>query len=98
MSNQTGTTPPYTITPAILNLVAQIVEAISITNEYAVTGNLRLRRANRIRTIQGSLAIEGNTLSEDQISTIREGKRVIAPLREIQEVRNAIKAYEKYQQ
>ena len=96
MSKQTGTTPPYTITPAILNLVEQIGEQIGRTNEAAIRANLRLRRANRIRTIQGSLAIEGNTLSEEQISTILEGKHVIAPLREVQEVRNAIKVYEKY--
>ncbi len=95
MNEQTGTTPPYTITPPILNLVAQIVEAVSLVNGDAVMGNLRLRRANRIRTIQGSLAIEGNMLSEEQVSTILDGKRVIAPLREIQEVRNAAKVYEK---
>lgn len=59
--------------------------------------NLRLRRANRIRTIQGSLAIEGNTLSEEQITAILEGKRVIAPPKEIQEVRNAFKAYEQFE-
>jgi Fic family protein len=55
---------------------------------------LRLRRINRIKTVHGSLAIEGNTLTEDQISAIIDGKQVIAPLREIQEVRNAVKAYE----
>lgn len=53
---------------------------------------LCLRRINRIRTIQGSLAIEGNTLSEEQITAILEGKRMIAPPREIQEARNAILA------
>ena len=50
------------------------------------------------RTIHGSLAIEGNTLSEEQVSTILDGKPVVAPLREIQEARNAIKAYEQYPQ
>ena len=54
---------------------------------------LRLRRINRVRTIRGSLAIEGNALSEAQITAILDGKRVIAPPREIQEVRNAIAAY-----
>lgn len=96
MNGQTVTTPPYTITAPILNLVTQIVEAVSRVNEDAITGNLRLRRVNRIRTIRGSLAIEGNTLSEEEVSTILDGKRVIAPLREIQEVRNAAKAYDKY--
>ena len=55
---------------------------------------LRLRRINRIRTIRGSLAIEGNTLSEGQITALLEGKHVIAPPREIQEVKNAIAAYD----
>src|SRR5699024_10288639 len=55
---------------------------------------LRLHRINRIKTIQGSLAIEGNTLTTDQITAILDGKPVIAPINEIQEIRNAIKAYE----
>lgn len=55
--------------------------------------SLRLHRINRIRTIQGSLAIEGNTLSEEQITAVLEGKPVIAPPSEVQEARNAILAY-----
>ncbi len=51
---------------------------------------------NRIRTIHGSLAIEGNTLSEAQITAIMEGKRVIAPPREVQEVKNALAAYDRF--
>jgi Fic family protein len=58
--------------------------------------NLRLSRINRIRTIQGSLAIEGNTLSEAQITAILDGKRVMAPPKQIQEARNAIKAYDQF--
>ena len=76
--------PPYTISPAILNLVAEISEAVGRLTAMAQLDNtLNLRRINRIRTIQGSLAIEGNTLSESQITAILEGKRVIAPPREI---------------
>ncbi|MCK4503858.1 MAG: hypothetical protein KAU22_12555 [Desulfuromonadales bacterium] len=72
--------PPYNITPVILNLVAQISEAVGrlsvqTDNEKA----LRLRRINRIRAIQGSLAIEGNTLSTEQITAILDGKVVVAP-------------------
>lgn len=55
--------------------------------------SLRLRR---IRTIHGTLAIEGNTLDEQQITAILEGKRVLAPPREVQEVRNALEAYERF--
>ena len=88
--------PPYSITPDMLFCVEQIGEAIGRTEESVVPADLHLRRINRIRTIRGSLAIEGNTLSEEQVSTILDGKPVVAPLREIQEVRNAINAYEQY--
>ncbi len=88
--------PPYTITPAILTLVEQIGEALGRLSMIADSQDLRLRRINRIRTLRGSLAIEGNTLSEEQISTILDGKPVVAPPREVQEVRNAIKAYDEY--
>jgi len=87
--------PPYTITPEILNRVAAISETIgrlSVLTDQARA--LRLWRINRIRTIRGSLAIEGNTLSEAQITAILEGKRVIAPPREVQEVKNALAAYD----
>lgn len=89
--------PPYTITPEILNRVAAISEAIGrLTVLTDQARSLRLRRINRIRTIHGSLAIEGNTLSEAQITAILEGKRVIAPPREVQEVKNALTAYDRF--
>jgi Fic family protein len=88
-----GYRPPYTLTPAIVSLVAEIAEAAGRLSALRGDG-LRLRRVNRIRTIHGSLAIEGNTLSEEQITAILEGKPVVAPPREIQEVRNALAAYE----
>lgn len=89
--------PPYTITSEILNLVASISEAVgrlSAITEQARA--LRLRRINRVRTIHGSLAIEGNTLSEEQITAILDGKRIMAPAREIQEVKNALAAYDRF--
>ncbi len=87
--------PPYRITSNILHLVAEISESIGrLTATAQPQDALKLRKANRIRTIQGSLAIEGNTLSEAQITAIINGQAVIAPPKEIQEVRNALKAYE----
>ena len=83
--------PPYTITPRITHLVAQISEAIG---GYYAHENLRLHRVNRIQTILGTLAIEGNTLSAEQVTAVLEGKPIVAPLNEVQEVRNAIRAYE----
>jgi len=89
--------PPFKITAKSISLIAEIsaqLERYAIRMEQS--DSLLLRKANRIKTIQGSLAIEGNTLSEDQITAILEGKHVIAPLREVQEVRNAIKTYDRF--
>ena len=89
---------PYAITADILFLVERIGAAIGRAEAAGVSRDARLRRTNRIRTIRGSLAIEGNTLSEEEISSILDGKPVAAPLRDIQEARNAIKAYDQYRQ
>ena len=89
--------PPHSITPDMVSRVAQIGEAIGRAEAAGVAQDLRLRRINRIRTIQGSLAIEGNVLSEEQIATILDGKPVVAPLRDVQEARNAIEAYEQFE-
>lgn len=89
--------PAYSITPKILTLVEQIGEAIGRVEASGVLQDLRLRRINRIRTIHGTLAIEGNTLSEAQVSAVLDGKRVVAPPKDIQEALNAGRAYEQYQ-
>ncbi len=87
--------PPFKITARAVSLIADICKMLGrIEATSDADSLLRLRRINQIRTIQGSLAIEGNTLSIEQITAILEGKKVIAPPREIQEARNAIKAYE----
>lgn len=87
--------PPFNITSDIVNLIAGISTQIE---RYAIrleqSDGLRLRKVNRIRTIHSSLAIEGNRLSEEQVRDIIDGKTVVAPLREIQEVKNAIRTYE----
>ena len=89
--------PPFTVSAKTINLIAKIssqLERYAIRMEQEDT--LRLRRANRIKTIHSSLAIEGNTLSEGEVQAVLEGKKVVAPLKEIQEVKNAIKTYELY--
>jgi len=76
-------------------LVAEISELIgryTMLAEQNLTP--RLRRENRIRTIQASLAIENNTLTLEQVTAVIDGKRVLGLPREIQEVRNAFAAYE----
>lgn len=87
--------PPYFINPQILQRVADIVELLtrwSLSDDSSLSP--QLRRNNRIRTIQASLAIENNTLSIEQVTAVLEGKHVLGLPREIQEVRNAFSAYE----
>jgi len=91
--------PPYRITSKIIHLIAQISEAVGRLSVVSDTEkSLRLRRINRIKTIQGSLAIEGNTLDEANITDILNGKRVLAPQKEIQEVRNALEVYQHFEE
>lgn len=88
--------PPFKITPALLNLCTEIAV---LTGQLAGLPNSKptpqLRRQNRIRTIQASLEIEGNTLDVNQITAIIEGKRVLAPAKDILEVTNAIQVYDR---
>ncbi len=87
--------PPFTLTSDIVSLVAAIAEQVGRLSAQAGAGlDLRLRRINRIRTVTGSLAIEGNTLTEEQITALLDGKPVLAPPRELQEARNALAVYE----
>ncbi|MFM9089727.1 MAG: Fic family protein [Cyanobium sp.] len=82
-------------TPALLSQVAAIAEALGRWSaRQDAQPSPRLRRENRIHTIQASLAIEQNSLSLEQVTALFDGQRVIGPARDIQEVRNAITAYE----
>ena len=87
--------PPFRITPSVLALVSEIERSIGRAEGVVGSGaEPRLRKPNRVRTIHGSVAIEGNTLSEEQITAILSGKRVVGSRREILEVENANRAYE----
>ena len=94
LSNDTIMKPPYRITPTILSYIASISEKIGeVRTAYLNIPQTQLRRENRIKTIQASLEIEGNTLSVDQVTALLENKPVVAPQKDIQEVRNAIETY-----
>lgn len=87
--------PPFEITTAILDDIAEIAELVGHVNALQdLSANPTLRRTNRIRTIYSSLAIEQNTLSLDQVTAVLNGKRVIAPPKDIAEVKNAYEIYE----
>lgn len=87
--------PPYEITPKILKLLTTISEKIGEVNaNFLNKPSPQLRKQNKIRTIHSSLKIEGNTLTEEQITALIENKRVIGPQKDIKEVINAIEIYE----
>jgi Fic family protein len=87
--------PTYTISTKAIDLVARIAEKLGeIRGAGEYNRNLRLRKINRLRSIQSSLAIENNTLSLGQVTDIIEGKRVLGLPHEIQEVKNSYRAYE----
>ena len=88
--------PPFKITNAIIGLVADIAELTGkLTSIHPLSTNPTLRRSNRIRTIHGSLAIEQNTLSLEQVTAVINGKHVLAPPKDIAEVKNAYEIYER---
>lgn len=86
-------TPPFTISAEAINKIADISRLIE---RYAIRMEqedaLMLRKANKIKIIHSSLAIEGNTLDEEQVRDIVNGKTVVAPIRQIQEVENMVYA------
>lgn len=87
--------PPYEITSKTLTLIATISEQIGAINAAHLNKPpTELRKKNRIKTIQSSLEIEGNTLTVEQITDLLDNKRVLAPQKDILEVKNAIAVYE----
>ena len=88
--------PPFEITNRMIDYVAEIAELVGKLNGMnRLTANPTLRRSNRIRTIHGSLAIEQNTLSLEQVTAVLNGKHVLAPPKDIAEVKNAYEIYER---
>ena len=88
--------PPFQITNKIIDDVAEISELVGRLSAHDhLSSNPNLRRTNRIRTIHGSLAIEQNTLSLEQVTAVLNGKHVLAPPKDIAEVKNAYEIYER---
>lgn len=88
--------PPFEITNKMIDDVAEISELTGrLSAHNHLSNNPTLRRTNRIRTIHGSLAIEQNTLSLEQATAVLNGKHVLAPPKDIAEVKNAYEIYER---
>lgn len=87
--------PPFEITNEILDAITEIAELVgNVSATQGLSANPTLRRSNRIRTIYSSLAIEQNTLSLEQVTAVLNGKHIIAPPKDIAEVKNAYEIYE----
>ena len=88
--------PPFEITNQMIDYVAEIAELVGkLSAVSSLSANPTLRRSNRIKTIHGSLAIEQNTLSLEQVTAVLNGKHILAPPKDIAEVKNAYDIYER---
>ena len=88
--------PPYEISNKMIDYVAKIMEKVGKMDNFSNLNRMPiLRRNNRINSIHSSLAIEANSLTINQVKDVINGKLVIGPQKEIQEVKNAYNAYEK---
>lgn len=91
--------PPFEITNTMIHEIAEIAELVGkLTSTNQLSANPTLRRTNRIRTIHGSLSIEQNTLSLEQVTAVLNGKQVLAPTKDIAEVKNAYEIYERLEE
>ena len=87
--------PPYTITSKILSQVSDIVELLSeLKHTAGLLNTPKLRKKNRVKSITGTLQIEGNSFTEEKVTSVINGSMVLGTLREITEVQGAIEAYD----
>ena len=84
-------TPPFEITPAIVNLISEISEKIGV---LSVKKDLKLRKISKIKTLIGTLKIEGIEADEEKVTALLEGKRILATKRELAEIKGAIALYD----
>lgn len=88
--------PPFEITNTIIDLAVEITELVGrLTSIHQLSANLTLRRTNRIRTINGSFAIEQNILSLEQVAAVLNGKHALARPKDIAEVKNDYEIYDR---
>ena len=88
--------PPYALSAELRFKLSEVTRLIDrLEGCQVLQGNLKLRRINKIRSLHASLAIEGNQLSEEQVTAILDGKLVLGSMHDIQEVKNAIAVYDK---
>ena len=88
--------PPFKLNNKMLSLVASITEKLGKISSFEDLKKYPvLRKQNRIKSVHSSCAIEENSLSLDQATDVINGVRVVGPVKDIVEILNAYKAYEK---
>jgi Fic family protein len=96
MWSMTRTVPPFDLTDRMLDIVFEIETALGrLPADFPPDRHILLRRANRIRTVHASCAVEGNTLTAEQVEAVLEGRKVRGPAKEISEVQNALASYDR---
>lgn len=88
-----GYQPKFTVSSKSINLISEISALVTKMDYHSPNRNLKLRKKNRVRSIQSSLQIEANSMTVEQVTDIMNGKKVLGPPRDIKEVKNAIEAY-----
>lgn len=87
--------PPFEVTATAVNLLAEIERLLGqYEGLHRPAPTVALRKSLRVRTVQGSVAIEGNTLTPDQVTALIDGQAVIGSPRDVLEAKNAISAYQ----
>ncbi len=85
--------PPFEITSDVVNLISEISEKIGVLN---VKKDLRVRKISKIKTLVGTLKIEGIEVDEEKVTALLEGKRVLTTQKELAEIKGAIALYENF--
>ena len=87
--------PPFDISNEMLKKVSDIMEKIGKLDSFTnLDKTPYLRKQTKINSVHSSVAIENNPLSLEQVKDVINGKLVIGEQKDIQEVKNAYKAYE----
>lgn len=86
--------PQYKLTDSIVQALTHIAEVKAVIGRAKILPKqeIRLRRQALIRMTYHSTQIEGNQLNQKQVEAVYAHKKVNAPVRDIYEVQNYLKA------
>lgn len=87
--------PIYSLSKTNIKTIGEIE---NLLNNVKIDKRLKvnLRKKSQVRSVHSSLAIEANSLSLEEVSNLFDSKKIIGPKKDIQEVKNAIEAYNNF--